>query len=203
MAFSLVQIIFWIALSTWLGGVLFIAIAAPIIFRTVKESNPIIPTVLAVNLDNQHGSLLAGTIVGNLISQLVRIELGCAGALLVAMGAHWKVIDTAADALLPAILRSAMYLLLVAIVIYEWRVLWPKIRKQREQYIDHADDPDVANPAKEEFDRLHKESVLLLLVRAALLIGMVVFSASISPRHADFQMQRTGVDAATGFSVSA
>ena len=57
-------------MATWFGGVLFVAVAAPIIFRTVRESNPVLPTVLSVNLENQHGTLLAGSIVGNLLATL-------------------------------------------------------------------------------------------------------------------------------------
>ncbi len=49
--FQLIQIVFWLALSTWFGAVLFIAVAAPIIFRTVRESNPVLPMVLSVNLE--------------------------------------------------------------------------------------------------------------------------------------------------------
>ena len=77
-----------------------------------------------------------------------------------------------------------MYLGAVVIVLYDWRVLWPRITKQRETYVDHADEPDVANPAKDEFDRLHHESVNLLMVRAALLLAMVLFSGSITPKRA-------------------
>ena len=32
--FHIIQIIYWLSLSTWFGGVLFIAVAAPIVFRT-------------------------------------------------------------------------------------------------------------------------------------------------------------------------
>src|SRR5437016_2033951 len=85
LVFELVQIIYWLALSTWFGGVLFIEISWPIIFRTVRESDPVLPTVLSVNLEGQHGSLLAGTIVAILISMLTRIELICAGAMLITM----------------------------------------------------------------------------------------------------------------------
>jgi hypothetical protein len=80
-----VQIVYWLALSTWFGGVLFVALAAPVIFNTVRESNPILPTVLSVNLENQHSTLLAGSIVGNLIERLTRIEYACAAALLLGM----------------------------------------------------------------------------------------------------------------------
>ena len=84
--FEVVQIVYWLALSTWFGGVLFIAIAAPVIFRTVRESDPLLPTVLSVNLEGQHSTLLAGSIVSNLLSVLTRVQLGCAAAVLITMG---------------------------------------------------------------------------------------------------------------------
>ena len=184
MPFALVQIIYWISLSTWFGGVLFIAIAAPIIFRTVKENNPILPTVLSVNLEGQHGSLLAGTIVANLLNQLVQIELICAGGVLLALVGQWFVTDTSGNHWLLPLLRSAMYLAAVIIILYDWRFLWPRINKNRETYVEHADEPDVANPAKDEFDRLHAESVNLLMLRAALLLAIILFSGSITPKRA-------------------
>jgi hypothetical protein len=184
MAFALVQILFWISLSTWFGGVLFIAVAAPIIFRTVKQSNPILPTVLSVNLEGQHASLLAGTIVANLLNQLAYVELICAGGVLIGLVGQWLVTDIAGNHWLLPMLRSAMYLAAVAVVLYDSRFLWPRILKQRDTYIEHADEPDVANPAKDEFDRLHRESVNLLFVRVALLLAMILFSGSITPRRA-------------------
>src|SRR6476646_1861799 len=92
-AFTLNQILYWLALATWFGGVLFIAIAAPIIFRTVRESDPMLPTVLSVNLEGQHGTLLAGSIVANLLAALVRIELACAAAAGVAIVAQWFLVE--------------------------------------------------------------------------------------------------------------
>ena len=185
MAFSLLQIVYWIALATWFGGVLFIAVAAPVIFRTVKEHNPILPTVLSVNLEGQHGSLLAGTIVANLIAHLVRIELLCAATLLVALVGQWFVTDTRGDNFLPPLLRSAMYLAALGFALYDWRVVWPKIRLFRDQYIAHADEPDVANPANDEFNRYQHESELLLRIRLALLLALVLFSANITPRRVE------------------
>ena len=60
---------------------------------------------------------------------------------------------------------------------YDWRVLSPRIWRYRNEYIDNADNPDVANPAKEQFDRYHRESVTLLTVSLFLLLGIVLFSA--------------------------
>src|SRR3954471_12220661 len=137
MAFSLLQIIYWIALATWFGGVLFIAIAAPIVFRTVKDNNPILPTVLSVNLEGQHGNLLAGTIVANLIAQLVKIELICAGGLLIGLIGQWTLSETSGDNWLMPLLRTGMFVAAIGFVLYDWLALWPKINLFRDQYIAH------------------------------------------------------------------
>jgi hypothetical protein len=187
MLFDLVQTIYWLALATWFGGVLFIALAAPIIFRTVRDNNPILPTVLSVNLEGQHGTLLAGSIVANLLAALQRIELACAGGLFVAILGQWLVLrPTGGRELLFAILRTALYLAAVAIVVYDWRFVWPRISEHRREYIEHADEPDVANAAKDQFDRYHRESVTLLSVVLFLLLGMVLFSARISAARVIF-----------------
>lgn len=174
--FELVQIIYWVALSTWFGGVLFVALSAPVIFRTVREANPLLPTVLSVNLEGQHSTLLAGSIVANLIAMLRRYELACAGAIAITMAVQ---LANSWQSWIAGIARAAMYLAAVALVLYDWRGVWPKIDRYRQEYIDHADDPEVANPAREQFDRYHRESVLLLMIIVALLLGMIVFSADI------------------------
>jgi len=66
-------------------------------------------------------------------------------------------------------------------VVYDWLFVWPQIDRHRQQYIDHADEPDVANPAREQFDRYQRESELLLKIVLALLLGMIAFSFNISP----------------------
>jgi hypothetical protein len=185
MAFSLVQIVYWIALATWFGGVLFIAIAAPIVFRTVKENNPILPTVLSVNLEGQHGSLLAGTIVTNLIAQLTRIELICAGAMLFGLVGQWALSDVGGDNWILPMVRSGMFVAAVGFVLFDRLSLWPRINQYRDQYVEHADEPDIANPANDQFNHYQRESELLLRIRLALLLGLILFSASIRPRGID------------------
>jgi hypothetical protein len=180
--FQIVQIIYWLALSTWFGSVLFVAVAAPIIFRTVRESNPVLPEVLSVNLEGQHATLLAGSIVGNLLSRLAVLQLACGGVLLLAMIIHPFIIDVGGNNLTAAVLRGVLLLAAVALVVYDWRVIWPRIWQHREQYIQHADDPEVANPAKEQFDRAHRSSVNLLSGVLFLLLGIILFSGSILPR---------------------
>jgi hypothetical protein len=189
-AFQLVQIIYWIALSTWFGAVLFIAIAAPVVFKTVTEHKPILPNVLSVNLENQHATLLAGSIVGDLIARLSRVQLLCAGALAVTLIAQVGTIDLSSgtDVLrsnrVAYGLRVLMFLAALGVVIYDWRVAWPRVVAIRSKYIDNADDPDVANPAKDEFDKEQRRTVSLLMFVVAMLLGVIVFSGNITPKGA-------------------
>lgn len=171
--------LYWLSLSTWFGGVLFIAVAAPVIFKTVREGNPILPTVLSVNMEGQHGTLLAGTIVANLLAVFTRIGLVCAIVLGIVITGQWVLSPPASsNATVFMVLKSAFYLGAVAFVLYDWQFISPKIMKHRQDYLDHADEPDIANPAKEAFDRLHKESVTILSVVLMFLLGMVVFGGT-------------------------
>src|SRR5688500_16420255 len=109
MGFQFVQIAYWLALATWFGAVLFVALAPPIIQRTVRSSNPILPGVLSVNLEGQHGTLLAGSIVADLLAPLVKIELACACVLLLAIVAQWFLVDLHGANVAAQIGRTAMY----------------------------------------------------------------------------------------------
>jgi hypothetical protein len=189
--FPIVQIIYWLSLSTWFGGVLFVAMAAPIIFRVVREQKPLLPMVLSVNLENQHADLLAGMIVGNLLAILGRVELACAGGVLVGLLGQWVVSDHGGSAALAQIiLRTALFVAATALVVYDWRVVWPRINQYRQEYIDHADEPDVANPAKDQFDRYHRESVNVLTIVLLLLLGLVLFSGNITTVTTTFSFHR-------------
>src|SRR5437867_8749948 len=86
--FDLIQVLYWLALSSWFGGVLLIAIAAPIIMRAMREEKPILPGVLSVNLESQHGTLLGGSIIGRIMDLLFRVELACAAVLFVTIAAQ-------------------------------------------------------------------------------------------------------------------
>jgi hypothetical protein len=194
--YQLVQIVYWLALSTWFGGVLFVAMAAPVVFRTIKESNPILPEVLSVNLEGQHGTLLAGSIVGNLVSRLSRVQLICGGLLLLALVGQFFLIDLTASNQTAAIVRLVLFFGAAGVAAYDGWVLWPRIWKHRQEYLDHADEPDVANPAKEHFDADHKVSVNLLTAILFLLLGIILFSGNITPRHRAGDVERNVVPVA-------
>jgi hypothetical protein len=178
--FELIQIIYWLSLSTWFGGVLFLTIVAPVIVRTVRENNPVLPGIVSVNLEGQHGSLLAGSIVGRIMNVLLPIELVCAGATLVGLVGQWILLPLSGREFILPLIRTALYLAAVGLLIYHWRIVWPKLWHFRQEYIDHADEPDVANPALDQFEKYQDESTLILRAMMFVLLGMILFSAGIT-----------------------
>jgi hypothetical protein len=188
MAFQFVQIIYWLALSTWFGAVLFLAIAAPIIMRSVRAQGPILPSVMSVNLEGQHGTLLGGTVIADLIRPLLRIELACFVALLVALIAQWFFISVEGLHLLSPVARSLLIVAAGVLLIYDWRVVFPSLMRYRQEYLDHADEPDIANPALERFDRYQAESVSVVRNILFLLVGVILFSAYIRPAAVSVQL---------------
>jgi hypothetical protein len=181
MLFELVQVVYWLALSSWFGGALFIASAAQIIYRTLQVEKPILPHVLSVNLEGKHSVLLHGAITGNLMSMLSRWGV-IAGILLAAtIIAQWTMLDVNNSAVrLSLFMRSAMLLGAIGVVVFDSRVVWPKVWKYRQEFIENADEPEKANPALEEFERYQRESYLLLNVLVFCLLGIVLFSGGIS-----------------------
>jgi hypothetical protein len=177
--FQAIQIAYWLGLSTWFGALLFVAVAAPIVFRTVKEADPTLPKVLSVNLEGQHSTLLAGTIMANLLEVLIRLQLVCAAVLTPIILIQW--FKTNVVNIYPPILRSAAFVAAGVMLIYYWRVVGPRTHKYRQEYLDHADEPEVANPALDQFDRYNKESETILLILLALVLFIVLFSADIRP----------------------
>ena len=180
--FMLVQTVYWIALSVWFGGLMFISIIWPIIYRTIAEADPTLPTVLSVNLEKSHGSLLAGNVVANILRLFSAIQLGCAAALLVMLLAQWGVMDLSPRNKLHAIIRVVLFVAAAAIVLFDRYSVWPKLMQHRQTYIDHADEPDIANPAKDQFDHYQHEAMRLLFFQIILLSLLMIFSAVVTPR---------------------
>jgi hypothetical protein len=180
MLFTFVQMVYWLALAIWFGAVLFVTFAPMIILRTVRENNPILPSVLSVNLEGQHATLLAGSIVGQLVQPLLIVELFCSGALLITIIAQWIILHPRGTLIIEPALRSALYLAATVLLIYHWRIVWPRVWKYRQEYLDNADNPEIANPALDQFDKYQAESIMILRSIFFLLVGMVLFSANIA-----------------------
>ena len=178
------EITYWLALAAWFGGVFFVMLAARVIFRAIAEAKPILPNVLAVNLENEHGTVLAGTVMGNLLAMLGMVQNICGAVLardddraVFSDRSHGEESDG-------DVCAGALLILSAAAGGYDRFVLWPRIIRFRDEFIAHADEPEIANPAKDNFDREQRNSMNLLMMLFCLLALLVGFSANISPAPA-------------------
>lgn len=180
--FQFMQTIYWSGLATWFGAALFIAVAAPVVFRVVREHDPTLPAVLSVNLDAQHSTLLASTIVARIMQAMTRASLTCAAMVFVGLVAQVAILrpPLGSPSLVWFVIRATFFLAAVGMLIYDWRGVSPRLFHYRQEYIEHADNPDVANAAKDHFDRLSRESVNVLFIQTLLLLGLILASANIS-----------------------
>src|SRR5439155_4505177 len=142
----------------------------------MRDEKPVLPGVLSVNLEGQHGTLLGGSVIGRIMEVLFRLELACAAAILVTLIAQWMILRPTGGYVVTPLLRVVVYLGAVVLMIYHWRVLWPRMWKQRQEDIDHAHEPAVANPAPKHLDRLQGEGAMVGFFLVALLGGRIVFS---------------------------
>jgi hypothetical protein len=81
-----------------------------------------------------------------------------------------------------AIIRTVIFVAAAAIVLYDRYGVWPKLMQHRQTYIDHADEPDIANPAKDQFDKYQGEEMRLLVFQIILLSLLMIFSGVVTPR---------------------
>src|SRR5690349_8535675 len=101
--------------------------------RTARRHNPVLPSVLSVNLEGQHGTLLGGSIVGQIMGVLCPVGLACAGGALLGLIGQWVLLSQVPrtggrDLVLPLI-RTALYIAGLGLLIFHWRVIWPRVWK--------------------------------------------------------------------------
>ena len=181
-AYQVVQIVYWLILATWLGSMVFLAAAAPVVFRTARELDVRVPRYSSANLIDQQGTIVGGAIVGSLLGRLAQIQIICDIAMLPLLLAQCFVADFSGPQQTATLLRLALWLMASGLLFYEWRWHYPRAWQLRETYLQHADEPEIANVAKEQFDHEHHRSEVIYQAGVFVLIGMVMFSANIMPR---------------------
>lgn len=179
--FPLVDAIYWLSLATWFGCVLGIAIVPPIVMRVIRHADPTLPRVLSVNLDKQHSVLLAGEVISAIVATFFRLQLLCAGVYLIPLVAKWFSVDRSGVNVIVPILISALYVLSVSFLIYGNWVVLPKVMRHRQTYLDNADNPDIANPELDLFDRYSHELFTIIRNMLFAVSGMIVLSTALRP----------------------
>lgn len=179
-----IQIVYWLTLSIWLGSSVFLALAAPVVFRVVRRLDVRVPRYSSPNLADEQVTIVAGEIVGALLARLGQIQMVCAAILLPMLLAQFITIDLTGANLTAALIRDGLWALATLLLAYQWRIHFPRTWAIRQAYLDHADEPEVANVLKDQFDREHRRSGTLFQITVFALLGLVVISGNISPRRA-------------------
>ena len=181
--FQIVQVAYWLALSTWFGGVLSVAAATPVVFRVIAAASPRLRGGKTADLDDDdHPSLLAGDVVGGLLALLARAELACAAVLGLAVAGQWALLYASPSQRPLLVVRTGLLVAAAGLAVYGWRVVNPRADRHRAEFLDRvADDPDAANAARAQFDRYHAERVNVLLATLFLLLGLVLFGGAVTP----------------------
>ena len=117
--------------------------------------------------------------MAGLLAGLARIELAAGGTVAFCLAAEWVSLLSGGGGFSPMLaVRSGLFVGAAAFGVYGSRFVRTRAEAARQEYVDHADEPEVANPALERFDALHRESVLFLLLTMFCLVGLVAFSAA-------------------------
>ncbi len=178
--FPFVQTLFWALLGAWFGAAAFVALAAGVIHRVVRQHDPTLPRVLRVNLDGQHSTLLSGDVVFHLMQLLQRIGIVCAAGLFLALVGQIWITQPVGFLRIEAIIRTTLYTAAVITLVFNGRFVWPAIAQHRNTYIEHADTPEIANPALDQLERYQREAALVLYIQLVLLLAMILFSVNVT-----------------------
>lgn len=178
--FPFIQTVFWAALGAWFGSAAFVALVAGVIHRVVRDHDPTLPRVLRVNLDGQHSTLLSGDVVFHLMQVLQRVGIVCAVALFLTLIGQIALTQPVGFPRIEAVVRVTLFIAAVVTLVFNGRFVWPAIAQHRNTYIEHADTPEIANPALDQLERYQREAALVLYIQLVLLLAMILFSVNVT-----------------------
>jgi hypothetical protein len=173
------DVLFWVSVSAYFGGMLVVgAVVAPTVFRTAEATGMSMPGIATPPLaaDRQVG----GEIFGAVLNRFAAVEVVALILLLVAI-LGWIASH-------PSVRRSTwviagLWACLLGLTVYDSYSIrsrvWQVRTQVRETAAAHVDYKEGMSgwPEKTEFDALHKRSELVGRLKAYLLLGMVVAAA--------------------------
>lgn len=180
--YQAVQILYWLVLSTWLGSMVFLALAAPVIFRVARRLDVKVPKYSDGALRDEQPTILAGEMVGAMLARLAQIQMLCASLMFPLLIGQLGLANIAGTNLFAAIIRLSLWLSAVVILNIEWRWHYPKTWQLREAYLASSETPEAAATLRTRFEKEHHRSETFFQATVFLLIGMVMFSANVTPK---------------------
>jgi hypothetical protein len=158
---SFLRFLMLLSLVVWIGGITFFAIMAPAAFH-------VLPT-----------RLLAGTLVGNLLTKLHWIAIVSGIVYLVSSLAYSRIADGEAHVLA---LRHVLICGMLALTLISQFWITPRMVTLRAQ-VASFDASTLNQPARVQFDALHAWSTRLEITILLLGLMVIYMTASVFARH--------------------
>lgn len=167
---TLLRVVFWLALSLYLGGLVALgAVAAPSIFHKTEEFHALAPSLPDLPNSPAHRQL-GGELFGDILARFTVLETIALAVLLIVMillHAYtkkwaWRI------GLLLIFLLGAVYFMNAEVTtsLLRSRNHWRQAATQPQ--------PEITAARRTEFDALHQRSELLAQIKVYLLLGLLV-----------------------------
>lgn len=173
-----------LAIGTWFGALVMLAISAAMTFQTVREYQPTLQQQPfdQPELASRTDAILAGAIVGRSLQGLKWVQIICAVIIVTTLALQLTAFKTY---LLKS--RSSLFnlvrliLLAIPIVVLMVDILWitPAIWEYRDAMYAAPASAEVRMEAREHFDRYHKLSERTVSLAAFSLLGAAVVSSMV------------------------
>jgi uncharacterized membrane protein YhhN len=161
---SVLRFLMLLSLVVWIGGIIFFSLVAPTAFH-------VIPT-----------RLLAGTLVGNLLTKLHWIAIGCGILFLISSMAYSQLTQGSAHILAG---RHVLVCVMLALTLISQFAITPRMAALRTQVSSFDTTATLNEPARVEFDALHAWSTrveVTVLVLGIVVVWLTASALSASPR---------------------
>lgn len=159
---SFLRFLMLLSLVVWIGGIIFFSVLAPTAFH-------VLPT-----------RLLAGTLVGNLLTKLHWIAIGCGVVYLISSLAYSRVTDGTAHVFAT---RHVLIVLMLALTLFSQFWITPRMITLRAQVANFDITATLNDAARMQFDALHAWSTRLEVTVLLLGLAVVYMTAGIFARR--------------------
>lgn len=170
--FRIVNVVFWLALAVYLGGLVSLgAVAAPAIFGTVKAEH-----IVGARAGLEEPGQVGGEIFGNVLRRFAPVEWACLGTLAGAAVMQMWLWPGKEKGWMQW--RKGLLAALVAVAVYDRTVTEPAVVAARTAWQEAmAHRPTAVAEHRERFTALHTTAERLAEAKVGLLAGIAVAAA--------------------------
>ncbi len=159
---SFLRFLMLLSLVVWIGGIIFFSVLAPTAFH-------VLPT-----------RLLAGTLVGNLLTKLHWIAIGSGVVYLISSLAYSRLTDGTAHVFA---MRHMLICLMLALTLFSQFWITPRMITLRAQVANFDTAATLSDAARAQFDALHVWSTRVEVTVLLLGLAVVYMTASVFTRR--------------------